>query len=60
MKKMNFLQTSDEQTAQLLSHQGYELFSIQGGVWTYLNNAKLTFDNKDAGNKVIYSNTLFI
>lgn len=53
--KQTFIKTSDEATANNLKSIGYKLINCQGGIWTFINDAKLKFSSNG---KVIYSNKI--
>lgn len=52
----NFVKTTDENVAKELSAT-LKLINNQNGVWTFLNNGKMTFSEKDK-NKIVFSNKL--
>lgn len=58
MSKGSFIKTSDEETMQLLKSEDFELIDYSNGIWTFINNPKITFDNKNI--KITYSNMLAI
>lgn len=52
-----FIKTTDEETAKKLIACGYELLSVQGGVWTFANNQPKHEIDVD-GKKVVFTNKL--
>lgn len=54
--KYNFVKTSDVGTKDKLLAAGFTLVSQDGNVFTFLNDARMTFDNKT----MQYSNMLSI
>lgn len=54
--KYNFIRTSDKETYESLLKEGFKLMSQDNGIYTFLNDEKLSFDNKKL--KVAYSNML--
>jgi hypothetical protein len=55
--KQNFILTADENTKNDLLKQGFKLISQDGGMYTFLNNTTLVFEDKS---KIIYTNKLCI
>lgn len=52
----HFIKTSDEETAQKLLSQGFQLISKDSGIWTFINNAsEILFERKD---KIVESDML--
>lgn len=56
MSKGLFIKTSDEETKDALLSLGFQLQSKDGAIYTFINNGKLSFDDKKL--KVVYSNVL--
>ena len=54
--KYNFIRTADKETYESLLKEGFKLMSQDNGFYTFLNDEKLSFDNKKL--KVTYSNIL--
>lgn len=54
--KYCFLKTSDEETKNTLLSLGFKLQSQDNGVYTFINDSKMSFDDKKL--KVAYSNVL--
>lgn len=58
---MNFIKTSDQQTADLLISLGFKILSKDGNVYTFLNDVeKEKAFKKDDKTEVVYSNGLCI
>lgn len=55
--KQNFIRTTDEDTKNQLLKEGFKLISQDGGVYTFMNDCALTFENKT---KIQYTNMLCI
>ena len=56
-----FIKTKDKGTSDSLISSGVKLLSFENGIWTFLNEGKLTFEEKEKiNNKVVYTNTLFV
>ena len=62
--KMQFVRTTDPDTAQTLRTLGYtELTEPSSVSYCFINDGKLMFEdgeNKDINNKIVYSNVLCI
>lgn len=56
MEKYCFIKTSDAETIQQLISLGYKVMSVSAGVYTFLNDGKMTFDSTN--NKIVYSSSL--
>lgn len=57
----NFITTLDSNTATLLRKSGYtEIPSGSKGLFTFINDQKLKFDNSIDMNKVMFTNMLCI
>lgn len=56
MKKMNFVRTTDEETANRLLELGFQLIEKDSTSWTFLNQTVAHFD--EDSKKVIYTNIL--
>lgn len=56
-KKMNFIVTTDEDTARVLSEEGFRLISNDNGKYTFENKPIELFVEKDV-KKVVYTNML--
>lgn len=57
---MNFIKTSDKDTAEKLKNLGFKMLSYDNGFYTFLNDMrKMTFEDIDK-NKMIVTNSLFI
>lgn len=50
-----FIKTADEETAKQLEAEGFDLLSHSNGVWTFINNGKMTFDGSG---KIVMTNKL--
>jgi len=50
-----FVITTDEQTANLLQSEGFEMIGSNNGQWIFINNPQLNFSRS---NKIAYTNTL--
>lgn len=61
-KKMNFVRTSDADTAQQLRNSGFtELTEQSSAYYCFLNDGKLTFDeNEEINKKIHFTNILCI
>ena len=57
-KKENkpFIKTTDPDTKKQLEELGFQLISSDSSGWTFLNDSKIVFENKEV--KVIHTNTL--
>ena len=55
----NFICTSDENTADKLKEQGFQLVSNEHGMFTFINNVKLNFSDEEK-KKISYTNMLSI
>lgn len=53
----NFIRTTDEETANMLISQGFQLIEKGNGSWTFLNNGTTRFSK--TGN-LVYTNALFM
>ena len=54
-KKMQFLKTSDESTAEMLRNSGFtELTEQSSAYYCFLNDGKLTFNENEEINKNIH------
>lgn len=59
MKKPCFIHTNDEPTKLMLEQLGFVLVNYNNGVWTFINDSSLHFDNKDIyEDKIMYSNLM--
>lgn len=56
--KYNFIKTTDEETKSNLLRSGFKLVSQNGGMYVFLNDHSLVFDDKK--NTIQYSNILTI
>ncbi len=57
--KMNFIRTTDKETADKLKKLGFTILSENDNVYTFLNCGGLTYANNISDEKIIYSNTYF-
>jgi len=55
-EKKLFIKTTDPDTKRQLEELGFQLVSSDSSGWTFLNDSKIIFDNKEV--KVIHTNTL--
>ena len=56
---MNFIKTTDKETAEKLMAEGFKLISQSGSMYTFLNQPSKQFDfNKIDNKKVVYDNKL--
>ena len=55
-EKKLFIKTTDPDTKRQLEELGFQLISSDSSGWTFLNDSKVVFDNKEI--KVIHTNTL--
>lgn len=55
-KKTTFIKTTDEETKEKLIKEGFTLVSSDSSGWTFLNDAKIVFEDKQI--RVIHTNTL--
>ena len=55
-EKKLFIKTTDPDTKKQLEELGFQLISFDSSGWTFLNDSKVVFDNKEI--KVIHTNTL--
>jgi hypothetical protein len=55
-EKKLFIKTTDPDTKRQLEELGFQLISSDSSGWTFLNDSKIIFDNKEV--KVIHTNTL--
>lgn len=55
-EKKLFIKTTDPDTKKQLEELGFQLVSSDSSGWTFLNDSKIVFDNKEV--KVIHTNTL--
>lgn len=55
-EKKLFIKTTDPDTKKQLEELGFQLVSSDSSGWTFLNDSKVIFDNKEI--KVIHTNTL--
>lgn len=55
-EKKLFIKTTDPDTKKQLEELGFQLVSSDSSGWTFLNDSKIVFDNKEI--KVIHTNTL--
>ncbi len=55
-EKKLFIKTTDPDTKKQLEELGFQLISSDSSGWTFLNDSKIIFDNKEV--KVIHTNTL--
>ncbi len=58
MAKFNFLKVNTKEDAEILERLGYRLVYSDGELYTFENNAKLTFSDDSIKNRVVLSNTL--
>nr|DAG26254.1 MAG TPA: hypothetical protein [Caudoviricetes sp.] len=54
--KYNFIKTSDIDTKNKLIEEGFKLVSQDNGMFTFVNNNSITFENTNK--KIQYSNIL--
>lgn len=57
---MNFIKTSDKETADALSNLGFVMLSNENGLYTFINCQAISFSNDFDKKKIIYSNKLSI
>lgn len=55
-KKTTFIKTTDEETKEKLIKEGFLLVSSDSSGWTFLNDAKIVFEDKQI--RVIHTNAL--
>lgn len=55
-----FLQTSDEETAEILRKEGLEELEKNGKFFVFVNNKKIKFSNNVDKTKVLYTNKLCV
>lgn len=55
-EKKLFIKTTDPDTKKQLEELGFQLVSSDSSGWTFLNDSKVVFDNKEI--KVIHTNAL--
>ena len=55
-EKKLFIKTTDPDTKKQLEELGFQLVSSDSSGWSFLNDSKVVFDNKEI--KVIHTNTL--
>ena len=55
-EKKLFIKTTDKKKKKQLEELGFQLVSSDSSGWTFLNDSKVVFDNKEI--KVIHTNTL--
>ena len=60
MNKMNFIKTSDEETANMLRKFLHEVSMENNKYYVFVNDSTMKFDNKIDNNKVIYTNKMCI
>lgn len=53
---MNFVKTSDKQTAETLKKEGFTLVSEEGGTFCFMNDAIFKFS--EAPKNLVYTNVL--
>jgi len=53
----NFIRTTDEETANMLISQGFQLIEKDNNSWTFLNNGTTKFSNTK---NLMYTNALFV
>ena len=59
--KQNFITTLDSDTATLLRKSGYtEIPSGSKGLFTFINDKKLKFDNSIDASKIKFTNMLYV
>ena len=56
---MNFIRTTDKETADKLKKLGFTILSENDSVYTFLNCGGLIYANNISDEKIIYSNTYF-
>lgn len=54
--KTTFIKTTDEETKKKLIEEGFQLVSSDSSGWTFLNDAKIVFEDKQI--RVIHTNAL--
>lgn len=61
-KKMQFVRTTDESTAEILRNSGYtELTEPSSATYCFINDGKMIFEEgKDIDSKIVYTNMLCI
>lgn len=57
--KMNFIRTTDKETADKLKELGFSILSENNNVYTFLNCGGLNYADSINDEKIIYSNTYF-
>ena len=55
-KKTTFIKTTDEETKEKLIKEWFPLVSSDSSGWTFLNDAKIVFEDKQI--RVIHTNAL--
>lgn len=59
MSKKLFIKTKDKETAQRLRSEGFQCVNESSGVFTFINDSRMTFSNDEMEN-VVYDNKLNI
>lgn len=57
--KMNFIRTTDSNTADKLRSEGFKEVSGSSGVYVFLNNKTIKFSS-DAANHISYTNIITV
>jgi len=55
-----FIKTTDEETANTLKELGYQLFSSDDGVYVFINDSKLRFNESVNEKKCAYTDKLCV
>ena len=58
--KQNFINTSDESTAETLRELKYQQVDFSNGIYTFLNTDKINFSENIDKSKIQYSNMLCV
>ena len=58
--KQNFINTSDESTAETLRELKYQQVDFSNGIYTFLNTDKINFSENIDKSKIHYSNMLCV
>lgn len=56
---MNFIRTTDKETADKLKELGFTLLNEDNNTYTFLNCGSLNYATNISDEKIIYSNTYF-
>lgn len=58
-QKLNFIKTTDKETADKLISEGFQLVSQSGNIYTFLNQLPNNFNFKEVDKtKMVYTNML--